>query len=91
MGEALILSMQITEEHGSKSPVGPKPTLNTSSLPKIFITKILRAHRYQCIDCDADFKARVESEITRKLTRELRIELTEYQGKTRTRDDKKIR
>ena len=86
-GKTTDTALQITEKHGSKPSVGPKPTLDTSSLPEIFITKILGAHRCQCADCDADFKTRVESEMTRKLTKELRIELSEN---TRARLEREI-
>lgn len=83
-GKTTDTALQITEKHGSKPSVGTKPTLDTSSLPEIFITKILGAHRCQR---DADFKTRVESEITRQLTKELRIELSEN---TRARLEREI-
>ena len=69
--------MQITEKYKSKLSIGSKPTLDTSSLSEIFITKILEAHHCQCADCNADYKTRVEVEIIKKLTKELRIELSE--------------
>ena len=70
--------------------------LNISSLSEVFITKIIRDHHYQYIECDIEFKTRIEVEITRKLTKKLRIKLSKSIKNRLERDiisqfDKKIK